>query len=232
VTTSGAIAVREAEPGDVNRLLEATARLGQVPLPPWRTAAEIGGAERAALREALAQPGDDHVVLVAADGEEMLGFVYLREKVDYFTGKTHAHVDMLAVAVAAPRCRRAGRPLAPVAGRRPSAARSLEKPGKGEVESPPAPASPPGSCGYKRCQLGLAGASPGGRPARPRPARLARPAVPLLAHGTAAVSRPRTWVVSRRPRRASRWRPKSTAIAAAGRVVSAHAVTGAVACAP
>jgi ribosomal protein S18 acetylase RimI-like enzyme len=103
--------VRPARPSDRTFILGITPRLAQgFELPPWRTAREVVQAESAALESAL-RPGTERaVLLVAEDTEgEPGGYVYVDVEADYF-GRTHAHIEILAVSSAA-EGRGAGRTL-------------------------------------------------------------------------------------------------------------------------
>jgi ribosomal protein S18 acetylase RimI-like enzyme len=103
--------VRPARPSDRTFILGITPRLAQgFELPPWRTAREVVQAESAALENAL-RPGTERaVLLVAEDTEgEPGGYVYVDVETDYF-GRTHAHIEILAVSSAA-EGRGAGRTL-------------------------------------------------------------------------------------------------------------------------
>src|SRR5690606_25164410 len=84
-------------------VVDAAARLAAFPLPPWRTEADVVGAETRGLREAFAsgRHRDDLLVAVGEPDGEPLGFVYLERLVDYFTGRPHGHVSMLVVVPAA-----------------------------------------------------------------------------------------------------------------------------------
>ena len=103
--------VRPARLSDRTFILGITPRLAQgFELPPWRTAREVVQAESAALENAL-RPGTERaVLLVAEDTEgEPGGYVYVDVETDYF-GRTHAHIEILAVSSAA-EGRGAGRTL-------------------------------------------------------------------------------------------------------------------------
>jgi GNAT superfamily N-acetyltransferase len=103
--------VRPARPSDRAFLLGITPRLAQgFELPPWRTASEVVQAESAALENALRPGTEQAVLLVAEDPEgEPGGYVYVDVETDYF-GRTHAHIEILAVSSAS-EGRGAGRTL-------------------------------------------------------------------------------------------------------------------------
>ena len=94
--------IRAARADDEPFLLALTARLADFPIPPWRTAREIAGADHRLLLAALRQPRDDAAILVAEDASgRPRGYVFLTTRSDYFTGRPFAHVEVLAIEVAA-----------------------------------------------------------------------------------------------------------------------------------
>jgi GNAT superfamily N-acetyltransferase len=96
------VRIRPARPDDLASVLSLAARLAEFPVPPWRTGPQVIEAERRALTRAFEATARDALVLVAEDATaEPLGFVYLETMIDYFTGRAHAHVAILAVAASA-----------------------------------------------------------------------------------------------------------------------------------
>jgi ribosomal protein S18 acetylase RimI-like enzyme len=98
-------------PSDRSFILGITPRLAQgFELPPWRTEREIVDAESATLERAL-RPGTERAALLVAEDTEGRpgGYVYVNVETDYF-GRTHAHIEILAVSSAA-EGRGAGRTL-------------------------------------------------------------------------------------------------------------------------
>ena len=93
--------VRAARPDDRRFVLEAVFRLGAFGLPPGRTPHEIVEGEARTLRAFFdaAEPPD--TLLIAEAEGEPLGFVFLEEKQDYFTGARHGHIGILAVTTTA-----------------------------------------------------------------------------------------------------------------------------------
>ena len=89
--------IRPATPADRDAILRLTERLGDFPVPPWRTAAEIARADHPILLAALRGPGEGHLLLVAEEGGRLLGFLFAAERADYFTGERLAHVEDLAL---------------------------------------------------------------------------------------------------------------------------------------
>jgi ribosomal protein S18 acetylase RimI-like enzyme len=103
--------VRAARPSDRTFILGITPRLAQgFQLPPWRTEREIVEAESATVSNALRPGAERAVLLVAEDTEgEPGGYVHVNVETDYF-GRTHAHIEILAVSSAS-EGRGAGRAL-------------------------------------------------------------------------------------------------------------------------
>jgi GNAT superfamily N-acetyltransferase len=95
----GAIQLRVACPEDQPFLLKLSERLGDFPVPPWRTAAEIGAADHTILLEALHHPRRETTIRLAETAEgQALGYVFVTTRRDYFTHQPHAHVEILALA--------------------------------------------------------------------------------------------------------------------------------------
>jgi GNAT superfamily N-acetyltransferase len=94
--------LRPASPEDEPFLLALTARLAAFPVPAWRTREEIAAADHAILLDALHHPGPQALILVAESPPGIpAGYVFVSTKQDYFTGRPHAHVEVLAVTEAA-----------------------------------------------------------------------------------------------------------------------------------
>ncbi len=92
------IRLRDATADDEAFLLEMTRRLADFPTPSWRTAAEIGEADHAILREALHRPGPETSIVIAEDAAgRRIGYVFSATRIDYFTAERHGHVENLAV---------------------------------------------------------------------------------------------------------------------------------------
>lgn len=93
------VRLRAAGPADLPFVLSLVPRLAGFGLPPWRTATQVVDAERRALARALEEGSPDAPVLLAESTEGTpLGVAYLETHTDYFTGRPHAHVAVLAVA--------------------------------------------------------------------------------------------------------------------------------------
>jgi GNAT superfamily N-acetyltransferase len=93
------VRLRAAGTADLPFVLSLAPRLAEFGLPSWRTMAQVVEAERRALSCAVEGGSPDAPVLLAEDaGGAPLGFAYLETQTDYFTGRPHAHVAVLAVA--------------------------------------------------------------------------------------------------------------------------------------
>ncbi|HSE66967.1 MAG TPA: GNAT family N-acetyltransferase [Gemmatimonadales bacterium] len=93
------IRLRVAGPEDQPFLLKLSERLGDFPVPPWRTRSEIGAADHAILLDALGHPTRESTIRVAETPEgQPLGYVFVTTRKDYFTRQPHAHVEILALA--------------------------------------------------------------------------------------------------------------------------------------
>jgi len=72
--------------------------LADFPVPHWRTARQIADADLRILLEALHHPDRESSILVAEDGPgSVAGFVFTTTRLDYFTGRPHAHIEVLTV---------------------------------------------------------------------------------------------------------------------------------------
>ena len=91
--------IRPATREDREFVLAAARRLGEFDTPPWRTPEEIVEGEARTLRRHFEEPAEGAALLIAeASPGAPLGFAYVETIVDYFTGRSHAHVGILAVA--------------------------------------------------------------------------------------------------------------------------------------
>ena len=90
--------LRAAVPADAPFLTSVTLRLGGVPLPPWRTAAEVAAADLRQMLAALHDPHARFLLLIAeTTHNDPLGCVFATIEGDFFTGRPGAHVEVLAV---------------------------------------------------------------------------------------------------------------------------------------
>ncbi|HSB54337.1 MAG TPA: GNAT family N-acetyltransferase [Gemmatimonadales bacterium] len=93
------VRLRTAGTADLPFVLSLAPRLAEFGLPPWRAPGDVVEAERRALSRALEAGSPDAPVLLAEDADgSALGFAYLETQTDYFTGRPHAHIAVLAVA--------------------------------------------------------------------------------------------------------------------------------------
>lgn len=93
--------IRPATPADRDALLALLPELAAFPLPAWRTAAQIAGADTRILLDALDRPDPGTLILVGDVGGTITGFIFTTTRADYFTGRPHAHIEVLVVGPAA-----------------------------------------------------------------------------------------------------------------------------------
>jgi ribosomal protein S18 acetylase RimI-like enzyme len=93
------VTLRRAVSTDEPALLRLTTRLGDFPVPPWRTAGEIATADHPILVACLRSPTTDTALFVADELGTLLGFVFVVVRTDYFTHERYAYVEDLALAV-------------------------------------------------------------------------------------------------------------------------------------
>jgi GNAT superfamily N-acetyltransferase len=73
--------------------------LADFPLPDWRTAGQVADADLKILLEALHSPAPESSIFVAEEpAGTIAGFIFSTTRQDYFTGKPHAHIEVLTVA--------------------------------------------------------------------------------------------------------------------------------------
>jgi ribosomal protein S18 acetylase RimI-like enzyme len=90
--------LRPATPADEPFLVRISERLAAFAVPHWRTARQIAEADFVILREALAHPVPETLLLIAElPGAGPVGTVFATTRTDYFTGEPHAHVEVLAI---------------------------------------------------------------------------------------------------------------------------------------
>jgi ribosomal protein S18 acetylase RimI-like enzyme len=93
------IPIRPARADDEPALLGLLQRLADFPLPQWRSGDQIAAADRGLLAEAIRRPAPDTAILVAEDPPgSPAGFSFTTTRPDYFTGRPHAHLEVLTVA--------------------------------------------------------------------------------------------------------------------------------------
>ena len=92
------LSIRPALTSDAPAILALAARMPAFG-PTTRPAAEIAERERAALSDALYDPGDGTDLLVAEQQPRgVVGVLLLESRRDYFTNAPHGYVSILAVA--------------------------------------------------------------------------------------------------------------------------------------
>ena len=92
------LSIRVATMADAPAILALADRLPAFG-PTTRTPAEIADGERAALTNALSRPSPGSRLLVAEQPPHgVIGVVFLETRQDYFTGRPHGYVAILAVA--------------------------------------------------------------------------------------------------------------------------------------
>jgi GNAT superfamily N-acetyltransferase len=94
--------IRPAGMADLPFVLGLAPRLATFGLPSWRAEGHVVEAEGRALTRALEHASPDRPVVIAEDTDgSRVGFAYLERQTDYFTGREHTHIAVLAVADAA-----------------------------------------------------------------------------------------------------------------------------------
>ncbi len=97
-TGLGQATLRPATPADEPFLVRISQRLAAFAVPHWRTAQQIAEADFVILREALARPVPQTLLLIAELPDRgPVGTVFATTRSDYFTGESHAHVEVLAI---------------------------------------------------------------------------------------------------------------------------------------
>jgi len=92
------VLLRPATPADEAFLTLVTRRLGDVPIPSWRTAEEVAAADLRQMIPAVERADQGTVVLVAERAGTPLGCLFVATEDDFFTGRPGAHVEVVAVA--------------------------------------------------------------------------------------------------------------------------------------
>jgi GNAT superfamily N-acetyltransferase len=69
-------------------------------LPPWRTAAEVTGADARAMLDAVRSGHPDSEVFIAERDDEAAGCLHMLVASDFF-GRRHAHLSVIATSEAA-----------------------------------------------------------------------------------------------------------------------------------
>jgi GNAT superfamily N-acetyltransferase len=90
--------LRPAVPADREFLMTLTTRLGDFPVPAWRTPEEIARADDHLIEAALETPSPETLLLIAEGaGGTPVGALLASTRSDYFTRLPHAHIEIVAV---------------------------------------------------------------------------------------------------------------------------------------
>lgn len=92
----GGVTIRLATLADERTLSALADRLGQCPLPHWRTPSEIASADLRAMLGAVRAGDPDNVVMIAERGGAPAGCLHIHTATDFF-GRRHAHLSVIAV---------------------------------------------------------------------------------------------------------------------------------------
>ncbi|MDQ2869332.1 MAG: GNAT family N-acetyltransferase [Acidobacteriota bacterium] len=93
------VTIRPATSEDRAWILPLSSRLHDFGPPPFRPRERMDAAVAGWIGQAFESPGDDRIVLVAEDEHRRpVGFIYVHEAADFFTGETHGHVSDVVVA--------------------------------------------------------------------------------------------------------------------------------------
>ncbi len=95
--TPPAVTLRPAHAHDRDYLVRATELLADFPVPAWRTAEAIAEADRRVLLEALDHPSPENLIIIAERGGGPVGCLFATTEVDYFTGESTGHVEVVVV---------------------------------------------------------------------------------------------------------------------------------------
>lgn len=95
---ASAVRIRKAIATDREFVLDAAARLADFELPHWRQPSDIVEVERKTLSQLFESIEAADGLLVAEDGQQLLGFVFLERHTDFFTGKAHGHISVIVTA--------------------------------------------------------------------------------------------------------------------------------------
>lgn len=93
------VTIRPATPEDRAWILPLSSRLHDFGPPPFRPRERMDAAVAGWIGQAFESPGEEKIVLVAQDEQSRpVGFLYVHEAEDFFTGETHGHVSDVVVA--------------------------------------------------------------------------------------------------------------------------------------
>lgn len=89
--------LRPAVPSDAAFITSVVQRLGQVPIPSWRTPEEVAAADLRHMLPALDDQDASSLILIAENAGEPLGCLFVTREDDFFSGRHGAHVEVVAV---------------------------------------------------------------------------------------------------------------------------------------
>jgi ribosomal protein S18 acetylase RimI-like enzyme len=90
--------LRHATMEDEAFIIQMTERLGEIPLPPWRTRDEVARSDHGLIRDALRNNPPDSLLRIAEDAQgRRIGYTFVTTRVDYFTHEPHAYLENLAL---------------------------------------------------------------------------------------------------------------------------------------
>ena len=92
----GGVTIRLATLADERALSALAERLGQCPLPHWRTPNEIASADLHDMLAAVRAGAADNVVMIAQRGGAPAGCLHIHTATDFFR-RRHAHLSVIAV---------------------------------------------------------------------------------------------------------------------------------------
>jgi ribosomal protein S18 acetylase RimI-like enzyme len=92
-----AVTIRPATAADREFVVGLASRLANFEPAPWRTREELVAGDRRALEGWFDEPAAGEAMLVAELDGEPCGCAYLVTTFDYFSGRQHAHLSVLAV---------------------------------------------------------------------------------------------------------------------------------------
>jgi ribosomal protein S18 acetylase RimI-like enzyme len=95
---SSTIRIRPAKSDDRAFVLSLLPRMTSFELPRWRTPEEVVAGDHRPLDAWFDNPTPGEALLIADVEGRAAGYSYLVVLTDFFTGKTHAHLSVLAVA--------------------------------------------------------------------------------------------------------------------------------------
>ena len=95
------IHIRDARPEDRDAIVAIVPRLRAFGAVALYTPEQLDTGERVTLERVLeAKPEDDALIVAELDELGVVGVAYAHPETDYFTGETHGHLSIIAVAEA------------------------------------------------------------------------------------------------------------------------------------